>query len=259
MNRMLLLIKLGGSVITVKDRALTPNIRAIKGLSHVLAQLGAPIIIVHGGGSFGHYWSVKYDIHTKPELYDAHGITVVHESMVALNQIVIKSMLDAGLAPYGISSASLFAEGKANVTKFNELVEFTRRGIVPVIFGDVVHVNEGRFSIISGDALMTQIATSLRPSKVIFTVNVDGIYEDLISKKLVKVLNFPPNEINIKNSSIDVTGGMGRKILEAFEIARLGIEVNIVNGLNAERIFDILKGVEVKGTVIPAVRRKGRR
>lgn len=246
-------------MITVKDRALTPNISAIEGLSHVLAQLNVPTIVVHGGGSFGHYWSVKYDIHTKPELYDSHGITVVHESMVALNQIVIKSMLDAGLAPYGISPTSLFTNGKANVTKFNELVEFTRRDIVPVIFGDVVHVNEGRFSILSGDALMTQIATYLRPSKVIFTVNVDGIYEDLRRRKLVKVFNLPNNEINIKNSSIDVTGGMGRKISEALEIARLGIDVNIVNGLSAERIFDILKGVKVKGTVIPASPHKRRK
>ena len=246
-------------MITVKDRALTPNISAIEGLSHVLAQLNVPTIVVHGGGSFGHYWSVKYDIHTKPELYDSHGITVVHESMVALNQIVIKSMLDAGLAPYGISPTSLFTNGKANVTKFNELIEFTRRDIVPVIFGDVVHVNEGRFSIVSGDALMTQIATYLRPSKVIFTVNVDGIYEDLRRRKLVKVFNLPNNEINIKNSSIDVTGGMGRKISEALEIARLGIDVNIVNGLNAERIFDILKGVKVKGTVIPASPHKRRK
>lgn len=246
-------------MITVKDRALTANIKAIEGLSHVLAQLDVPTIVVHGGGSFGHYWSVKYDIHTKPELYDSRGITVVHESMVALNQIVIKSMLDAGLSPYGISPTFLFTKGKANVTKFKELVEFTRCGIIPVIFGDVVHVNEGRFSIVSGDALMTQIATNLRPSKVIFTVNVDGIYEDLRGKRLVKVLNFPNNEINIKNSSIDVTGGMGRKISEAFEIARLGIDVNIVNGLNAERIFDILKGVEVKGTVIPAGPHKQRK
>ena len=246
-------------MITVKDRALTPNISAIEGLSHVLAQLNVPTIVVHGGGSFGHYWSVKYDIHTKPELYDSHGITVVHESMVALNQIVIKSMLDAGLAPYGISPTSIFTNGKANVTKFNELIEFTRRDIVPVIFGDVVHVNEGRFSIVSGDALMTQIATYLRPSKVIFTVNVDGIYEDLRRRKLVKVFNLPNNEINIKNSSIDVTGGMGRKISEALEIARLGIDVNIVNGLSAERIFDILKGVKVKGTIIPASPHKRRK
>jgi isopentenyl phosphate kinase len=253
------LIKFGGSVITVKDRALTPNIKAIVGLSRVLAKLGDSLIIVHGGGSFGHYWSVKYDMHTKPELYDSRGISVVHESMVALNQIVVKSMSDAGLVPYGISPISLFEDGKENVTKFNELVEFTRRGIVPVIFGDVVHISEGRFSIVSGDSLMTRIATHLLPSRVIFTVNVDGIYEDMKNKKLVKVLNFPINEISLMDSTIDVTGGMGRKISEAFEIARLGIDVNIVNGLDANRVFDILRGVEAMGTIIPAIPHEGRR
>jgi isopentenyl phosphate kinase len=253
------LIKLGGSVITVKDRALTPNIKAIVGLSRVLAKLGDSLIIVHGGGSFGHYWSVKYDMHTKPELYDSRGISVVHESMVALNQIVVKSMSDAGLVPYGISPISLFEDGKENVTKFNELVEFTRRGIVPVIFGDVVHISEGRFSIVSGDSLMTRIATHLLPSRVIFTVNVDGIYEDMKNKKLVKVLNFPINEISLMDSTFDVTGGMGRKISEAFEIARLGIDVNIVNGLDANRVFDILRGVEAMGTIIPAIPHEGRR
>jgi isopentenyl phosphate kinase len=253
------LIKLGGSVITVKDRALTPNIKAIEGLSRVLAKFGDSVIIVHGGGSFGHYWSVKYDMHTKPELYDSRGISVVHESMVALNRIVVKSMLDAGLAPYGISPISFFQDGKENVSKFRELINFTRRGIVPVTFGDVVHINEGRFSIVSGDSLMTRIATHLRPSRVIFTVNVDGIYEDMKNKKLVKVLNTPTNDISFMDSSIDVTGGMGRKISEAFEIARLGIDVNIVNGLDADRVFDILMGIEAKGTIIPAIPYEGRR
>jgi isopentenyl phosphate kinase len=144
-----------------------------------------------------------------------------------------------------------------NAAKFNELVEFTRRGILPVIFGDAVHIREGRFSIVSGDSLMTRIATHLMPSRVIFTVNVDGIYKDMKNKELVKILNFPSNEISFKDSSIDVTGGMGRKISEAFEIARLGISVNIVNGLDAERVFDILRGVEAKGTIIPAIPNKG--
>jgi isopentenyl phosphate kinase len=253
------LIKLGGSVITEKDQALTPNIKAIEGLSRVLAKFGDSVIIVHGGGSFGHYWSVKYDMHTKPKLYDSRGISVVHESMVALNQIVVKSMLDARLAPYGISPISFFQDGKENVSKFNELVQFTRRGIVPVTFGDVVHINKGRFSIVSGDSLMTRIAAHLRPSRVIFTVNVDGIYEDMKNKKLVKVLNSPINDISFMDSSIDVTGGMGRKISEAFEIARLGIDVNIVNGLDADRVFDILRGIEAKGTIIPAIPYEGRR
>lgn len=255
----LLLIKLGGSVITVKDRALTPNTNAIDRLSHVLAKISDSLILVHGGGSFGHYWSVKYNMHTKPDLYDPRGISVVHESMVALNQIVVKSLSDAGLAPYGISPASLFANGKENAPKFTELIEFTRRGMVPVIFGDIVHTSKGRFSIISGDSLMTRIATSLMPSRVIFTVNVDGIYEDMRDKRLIKVLDFPRNEISYNDSSVDVTGGMGRKISEAFKIARCGIDVNIVNGLDAGRVFNTLLGLEVKGTMIPAVPNKDRR
>ena len=246
MKNNLALIKMGGSVATYKDRPVSANYSAIEGFSKAISLIKeVPIILVHGGGSFGHYWSVKYNMHTKAELYDSRGISMVHESMLALNQIIVKSMLEEGLAPYGISPTTLFADGKVNVTKVNELVEYTRRGIVPVIFGDVVHLNEGRFSIVSGDSLMTSIATYLMPSRVIFTVNVDGIYEDMTNKKLVKVLNFP--------------GGMGRKISEAFEIARLGIDVNIVNGLNAERVFDILSGLEVEGTMIPAISPKGKK
>lgn len=253
------LIKLGGSVITLKDRALTPNSQAIEGISRVLGKLADSPIIVHGGGSFGHYWSVRYDMHTKPELYEPRGISIVHESMVALNQIVVNSLSNAGLAPYGMAPASLFADGEENVTKFAELIEFTRRGIVPVIFGDVVHMSEGRFSIVSGDSLMTRIAANLMPSRVIFTVNVDGIYKDMRDKKLIKVLHFPTNEISFKDSSVDVTGGMARKISEAFAIARHGIDVSIVNGLDPERVFDALRGVDVEGTVIPAIYDKDRR
>ena len=106
---------------------------------------------------------------------------------------------------------------------------------------------------------MTRIASSLMPSRVIFTVNVDGIYEDMRDKRLIEVLDFPRNDISYKDSSVDVTGGMGRKISEAFKIARCGIDVNIVNGLDAGRVFNTLMGLEVKGTMIPAVPNKDRR
>lgn len=252
MNQMLL-IKLGGSVITNKEKALTPNIQAIERLSDVLAKTDDSIIIVHGGGSFGHYWSIIYDMHTKPELYDRRGISVVHESMLALNHIIVKKLLDSGLNPYGISASAFFADGKVNSKKVCELVHFARRGIIPVIFGDVVHIHEGRFSIISGDSLMTTIAKQIKPSRVIFTVNVDGVYENMVNKKLVKVLNYPTDRITVDEKPIDVTGGMNRKISEAFEIAGFGINVHIVNGLDTERVFDVLRGHEFKGTTIPAM------
>ena len=61
----MILIKLGGSIITNKEKPLSPRKKTIEKLSKSLKKIDEPIIIVHGGGSYGHYWSVKYDMHTK--------------------------------------------------------------------------------------------------------------------------------------------------------------------------------------------------
>ena len=63
----MILIKLGGSIITNKEKPLSARKKTIDNLSKSLKKIKEPIIIVHGGGSYGHYWSVKYDMHTKKE------------------------------------------------------------------------------------------------------------------------------------------------------------------------------------------------
>ena len=92
MRQDLVLIKLGGSVVTHKERAMTLNKRAIDRIIKSLLNVKIPIILIHGGGSFGHYWSIKYGMHSKPERYSSEGIAVVHESMISLNQFIIKTM-----------------------------------------------------------------------------------------------------------------------------------------------------------------------
>ena len=107
MKSRLILIKLGGSVITFKDKPLSANYSAINNISKILGRLEIPIIIVHGGGSYGHYWSVKFDMHTKLQTYDPHGISIVHSSMVTLNNIIVGALEQHRLNPYGISPSSL--------------------------------------------------------------------------------------------------------------------------------------------------------
>ena len=63
MRNELALIKLGGSVVTLKEKPLTPNLAAINKITNLISRLSIPIIIVHGGGSFGHYCSAIYDLH----------------------------------------------------------------------------------------------------------------------------------------------------------------------------------------------------
>ncbi|MGI0029885.1 MAG: isopentenyl phosphate kinase [Nitrososphaera sp.] len=248
----LALIKLGGSVVTFKETPLAANINAIENISKSLSQLAVPMIVVHGGGSFGHYWSVEYKMHAKPASYDEHGVSIVHESMVALNQIIVNSMIKVGLNPYGISP-SVFTSGHEPIFgKIRQMHAMARAKMIPVTFGDVVHVGGSKYSILSGDALMTTLAIALRPSKVIFATNVDGLYQDLQSMELVreidaagrKKIEFPKGVI------ADVTGGMQRKITEAFKIASYGIDVLMVNGLRPERIAQAVEGDLTVGTKV---------
>jgi isopentenyl phosphate kinase len=246
----LVLVKLGGSVVTFKDRPLAANTQAIDGISAVLARLDAPVIVVHGGGSFGHHWSVQYDMHTEPASYDPHGVAVVHESMIALNEIIVNSLIKAGASPYAVAP-SMFTKGHDAIpAKVRQLYEMSKT-VMPVTFGDVVHMGGKKYSILSGDALMSIIARVLKPSRVIFATNVDGIYRDMDSKEVIKELRpgrGDPVEFS-KAKGADVTGGMQRKVREAFKIASMGMDVVLVNGLYPERIAGAARG-KVEGTLI---------
>jgi len=250
------LIKLGGSVITFKDRPLSVNLKAIRNISHALLQLKTPLVLVHGGGSFGHYWSTKYGMHTKPYRYDSHGISIVHESMIALNQIIANSMIKNGMNPYSIMP-SIFMQGQEPISaKITEINTIAESGIIPVTFGDIVHVNKGKYSILSGDSLMTIIAKVLKPSRVIFTLKVDGLYTDMKSQKLIHVVSPEDNSIEFSKVLSDVTGGMRRKVTEAFKIAALGIDVLMINGLKPDRIIDAVMDRNFVGTRVSSNKRR---
>ena len=247
------LIKLGGSVVTFKEKPLTANIDAIDGISRALARLGVPVIIVHGGGSFGHYWSVKYGMHTKSANYNAHGVSIVHESMISLNQIIVNSMMRVGLNPYGMPPSAFMTGHNPIVVKIKQIYSMAKSKVMPVTFGDVVHTEGARYSILSGDALMTILAKVLQPLRIIFATNVDGIYKDLTSRELVSEIKVTGDRKSVeffRGSGNDVTGGMHRKVTEAFKIASHGMDVVMINGLMPERIREAVEGTLKIGTVV---------
>jgi isopentenyl phosphate kinase len=253
MSTGLVLVKLGGSVVTFKQRRLTPNHKAIVNICKMLEKIDRPIIIVHGGGSFGHYWSVRYDMHTRPKQYDPRGISTVHQSMVTLNEIIASIMKKYKLLPYTIMPNALAFKSKPCNERILDLRTIANRNIIPVTFGDVIHVRSGKFSILSGDVLMTMLARALRPMKVIFAVNVDGVYQNLKNGKLISEVD----EIRFKSLELskvksDITGGMKRKVSEGLKMASLGINVMMVNGLKPRRIIDAITGSSFQGTLIKA-------
>ena len=253
MRNELALIKLGGSVVTFKQKPLTANFEAINNITRVIAAIKIPLIIVHGGGSFGHYWSVKYDMHTKPDDYDPYGISIVHESMMCLNQIIVNSMIKERINAYAVMPSNFTSSHRPIIRKIDELRDIAENGIIPVTFGDIIHINKRKYSILSGDVIMTILSQALHPSKVIFALNVDGIYKNFKTKETIKEINNSNRSIELSTVKADVTGGMRRKVTEAFKIARSGVDVLMVNGFNPEQIINAISGLAFEGTTIKGV------
>jgi isopentenyl phosphate kinase len=192
-------------------------------------------------------------MHTRPSSYDPRGVAVVHESMSALNQIIVNSMISHGIHPYSVQPSVFTSAHRPIPAKIRSMFGVARSKVVPVTFGDVIHFGGSKYSILSGDALMTIIAKVLRPSRVIFATNVDGIFEDFDSRTLIRELGGTSRGSLVKISDgavADVTGGMRRKITEAFKIASSGMEVMMVNGLHPDRIVDAAAGKPTIGTLI---------
>ncbi|MEO9365474.1 MULTISPECIES: isopentenyl phosphate kinase [Candidatus Nitrosocaldus] len=251
---MLALIKLGGSIVTFKDKPLAFNAPALEGVSRILKRISdeVQIIVVHGGGSFGHYYSVIYDMHSKPAEYSKEGVSRVRCSMVDLNNRIVNVMLEQGLRPYTIHPSSFIGEGKVPISsRVEELYDISKDGLIPVTHGDVMHYQDNLYYILSGDEIMSILAEHLgeRVSVVLFTLAVDGVYKDMQSRELIRELRYA-SDASMDDVSMDVTGGMRRKVREGFKIASLGIDVWFVNGMHPERVEDVLRGKDTIGTVI---------
>ncbi|KKK70895.1 hypothetical protein LCGC14_2919400, partial [marine sediment metagenome] len=152
----MLLLKLGGSVITNKEKPLSARTKTIYNIVSKLKRIDEPIVIVHGGGSYGHYWSVKFGMHTKPAKYDNRGVAIVKKSMVDLNKIILDSFLKNKLNPYCLPPTDFVSGNKPIPKKINEFRTGDKFKIgslevepihvdhsVPGAYGFIIYTSEG--------------------------------------------------------------------------------------------------------------------
>ena len=89
-------------IITNKSKPQSARRKTIDSILKQIKRIDEPKILVHGGGSYGHYWSVKYGMHTKPAKYSLKGLSVVKNSMIELDKIILDSAVKNGLNPYSM-------------------------------------------------------------------------------------------------------------------------------------------------------------
>lgn len=247
----MILIKLGGSIITNKEKSLTARKSTIDKIAKSLRKLNEPFVVVHGGGSFGHYWSVKYNIHTRPAKYSQHGVAVVKNSMVSLNKIILDSFLKNRLNPYCLPPTNFMAGDRPVIKKVKEIEKIAKSNLVPVTFGDALWYGKKKSYILSGDKIMTILAKTLRPRLSIFVLNVDGVFSDLKTRNLIYEMKSQKPQVS--KIAMDVTGGMRRKIEETTRISRLGLDVFFVNGNKPQRIVNAIKRKKFEGTLFRGI------
>ncbi len=252
----MLLVKLGGSVLTDKARLRTPRKAAIARLTKELAGLGDDVVVVHGAGSFGHVLARRYRLNGPASPVKAKGAAVVQRDVRALDALVVDGLLKAGLAPVVLPPSAVLGLDDGRVASFDlgPFKDYLRHGFTPVTFGDVVRDRTRGVAVCSGDVLMLELAKAFHPRCAVFAADVDGLFTAdpkrvkgarlllSVSKADLPLVEFAPAK------GPDVTGGIEAKVHRMLEIAAHADETIIVNGNVKNRVRDALRGRIVIGT-----------
>ena len=259
----LIILKLGGSVITVKDNPFTPNHSNLERLANEIqngVQKQNQLVIIHGAGSFGHIIVQKSGIdkgikHPK----QLNDFAVTQRIQNEWNAIVTKQLQDVNLPaiPCQVSSHVILKQGRIDTINLTAIEGMIKIGLIPVLYGVPAYDIVDGCRILSGDQIASYIAKELQAEKIIHGTNVDGVLSGNpknLNSKLIREItleNIDEVMINLKkHSKDDVTGQMYGKIFELMGLAKLGIKSEIINANKAKNIENALLGTEGLGTTI---------
>ena len=243
----MLLIKLGGSVISDKRRYKRFRRRVVENIAEHLPK--KDLIIVHGGGSFGHILADKYEITSGFDKWKVMGFAEIGRDMMLLNLKILDILIKNDIPAVSMPPHSYLVMGKKmNFEIFENLLHYN---FVPLTYGDVTFDTSRGINICSGDYLMLELAKKFKPEKVIFLSDVDGVFTKHPGSRDAKLIKLLNGNFDVETSIRvrDVTGGMGEKIKLMREIAKYS-HVYLLNGFYPERIDKVLNDDDFIGTVV---------
>jgi len=256
------ILKIGGSVITDKGKELEVQMQAINRLAEEIQEANVQnLIIVHGGGSFGHPLARRHAITEGfKEETQRIGFSETHHVMTVLNGLFMDALIWRNVPAVSITPSSCIITKNGRIQCFEDapLKMLLKMGFLPVLYGDAVLDTKLGFAILSGDQLVSVLATRFNAERIIIGVDVDGLYDvdPKVKKTAKKFTHLTLEELKELQSKLgestawDVTGGMFGKIVELLPAIEQGIPVTIVNAAKPNYIYKALKGKKVKSTLI---------
>ncbi|AEM38784.1 aspartate/glutamate/uridylate kinase [Pyrolobus fumarii 1A] len=249
MARPLLVVKLGGSIITEKEQPFTPRLDLLEEYAEVLKKIANvyDLVIVIGGGSYGHYAvrACREAGASPPET-----LHVVTNAMLELAMLVSEMLASHGL--YTIiypPRAFCKPRGLEPNCEWRRVRDALASGAYPLVFGDAYPI-QGEYGIVSGDELSIEAACKLGGQIVVFTTNVPGV---IIGGEVVDMLDREKLEYALKTAGGtqgDVTGGMRRKLEAILVNGCPGLRVHIIDGRDPANLEKVVLRGERIGTLV---------
>jgi isopentenyl phosphate kinase len=244
----LVFLKLGGSLITDKESPQTAKEAVIRRAAREIREAldDAPdlrLLLGHGSGSFGHDPASKYGVQEGLlEADDWWGYAETAVVAARLNQLVADLLLAQGIPVFSSqpSASALCDDGQLVHLEVAPLEEALRRGLVPVVYGDVSFDRARGTAIISTEQIFAYLSLHLNPRRIILSGQVEGVFtRDPLKDSEARLLrniaasDFHEVERMLTGShGTDVTGGMLAKVRTMCQLieAQPGVTVRFISG-----------------------------
>ncbi len=236
-------------MITDKSSPQSYRSDVVSALAEEIASSGEKVVVVHGGGSFGHPVAKQYGLNSETTSPTGLGVPQTRNAMYELNHMLCKTMMEYKVNPYPFAPFDLFTMASRSAAAA-WLRGLLKANLTPVTFGDVSLSGTG-FRILSGDSIMLELARVLKPDRCVFALDVDGVYEPNTRVIIPEISVAKARKMKIPKGD-DATGGMKGKLEVATKIASMGSQVNFVSGYRRNEFSKALRGLDFYGTVIKA-------
>ena len=261
----LVLIKLGGSLITHKRRDRTVRraelLRIVDEVAALARHSRLPVLLGHGSGSFGHVAAAASGVQNGMVGRAAPlGVSQTQAAASKLHAVVMSALRDTGVAAYSVApSSAIISRGPGLRPRvyLEPVRSALARGLLPVTYGDIVMDRQRGCSICSTETALLAFTRALRStdwrvSDAVWLGDTDGILDE-VGASIARVrLRDARHVRRLVNGAVatDVTGGMSHRLETALALARIGVRSYLLDGRRPGILQRALQGVSVPGTIV---------
>lgn len=258
-------LKIGGSILTDRERYCTLDPGSLRRVAEALAGWlpGARcrVVLVLGGGSFGHNVVVEHGLGLDGRHRCPAEVFELTARLFELKVALARELAARGIAAMPLQETTLFGlrkDGTLRLARPAALARCLAGGWLPLLTGGPLPDHRNSFVPVSSDRLVLPLAEVFPVRRYVVLTDRPGLCDPTApGSPPVRRVRADQHSDAVgllwPSSKIDVTGGMGGKLQAVLQLAAAGVEAVIGDGrdLDAARLAACF-GDDPPGTWIEA-------